>query len=89
MEEVRGLMQRGVPESAKPLDFIGYRELRKVLRGEMLLEEARAAIQQATRRYAKRQITWFRRETGVRWLTGFGDDAEIQRMALERVRATM
>jgi tRNA dimethylallyltransferase len=89
MEEVRGLIERGVPESAKPLDFIGYRELRKVLRGEMQFEEARAAIQQATRRYAKRQITWFRREAGVEWLTGFGDDAGIQRMALEKVRVAM
>jgi len=82
MEEVRGLVASGLAEDAKPFNFIGYRELRAVLRGEMNLEQARAAIQQATRRYAKRQITWFRREAGVHWLGGFGDDPEIQGQAL-------
>jgi tRNA dimethylallyltransferase len=89
LNEVRGLMESGVPETAKAFDFIGYRELRKVLRGEMPLEEARAAIQQATRRYAKRQMTWFRREKGVRWLAGFGDEPAIQKEALESVRADL
>jgi tRNA dimethylallyltransferase len=86
MEEVRGLVAGGLPEDAKPFDFIGYRELRAVLRGEMKLEEARAAILQATRRYAKRQITWFRREAGVHWMNGFGDDPEMQRQVLGIVR---
>jgi tRNA dimethylallyltransferase len=86
VEEVRGLAASGLTDDAKPFDFIGYRELRAVLRGEMKLEEARAAIQQATRRYAKRQMTWFRRESGVRWLCGFGDDPEIQRQALHVLR---
>jgi len=86
MEEVRGLVASGLPEDAKPFNFIGYRELRGVLRGEMKLEEARAAIQQATRRYAKRQMTWFRREAGVHWLSGFGDDSDIQLQALGIVR---
>jgi tRNA dimethylallyltransferase len=86
MEEVRGLAASGFPDDAKPFDFIGYRELRAVLRGDMKLEKARSAIQQATRRYAKRQITWFRREAGVHWLSGFGDDPEIQWQALGIVR---
>ena len=86
LEEVRGLHEKGVPENAKAFDFIGYRELRKVLRGEMALEDARSAIQQATRRYAKRQMTWFRREKGVNWLSGFGDDSKIQEQALESAR---
>ena len=81
IEEVRGLMESGLPENAKPFDFIGYRELREVLRGEKKLEDARAAIQQATRRYAKRQLTWFRRESGVHWLAGFGDDLSVQKQA--------
>ncbi len=89
MEEARGLAGGGLPENAKPVGFIGYRELRAVLRGEMKLEEARTAIQQATRRYAKRQITWFRREAGVQWLSGFGDDPEMQRQALGIVRAEL
>ena len=81
IEEVRGLMESGLPENAKPFDFIGYRELREVLRGEKKLEDARAAIQQVTRRYAKRQLTWFRRESGVHWLAGFGDDPIVQKQA--------
>jgi len=78
LEEVHGLMDTGLPENAKPFDFIGYRELREVLRSKKNIEEARAAIQQATRRYAKRQITWFRKEPGVHWLSGFGDDSRVQ-----------
>ena len=80
--EVRGLMESGTSPKAKSFDFIGYKELRAVLAKEMGLEKARAAIQQATRRYAKRQMTWFRREQGVHWLTGFGTDPEVQGQAL-------
>ena len=87
MEEVRGLIESGMPAKAKPFDFIGYKELRAVLAREMELEEARAAIQQATRRYAKRQMTWFRREQGVHWLTGFGGDAKVQEQALEWIQS--
>jgi tRNA dimethylallyltransferase len=86
LDEVRALVQSGVPATAKAFDFLGYRELSRVLRGEMNLEEARAAIQQATRRYAKRQMTWFRREQGVRWLSGFGDAPKIQQEAMECVQ---
>ena len=86
MEEVRELIESGMPEKAKPFDFIGYKELRAVLNKEMELEGARAAIQQATRRYAKRQMTWFRREPGVHWLTGFGGDADVQQQALEWIK---
>jgi len=82
MEEVQGLLATGLPETAKPFDFIGYRELRAVVRGEVALEAARGAIQQATRRYAKRQITWFRKESGVHWFRGFGDDPKVQSTAL-------
>jgi tRNA dimethylallyltransferase len=86
LEEVRSLLDAGLPEDAKPFDFIGYRELRGVLRGQIAIDEARAAIQQATRRYAKRQLTWFRREHGVRWLAGFGDDPLLQQEALQWLR---
>jgi len=82
IDEVRTLLDDGLPENAKPFDFIGYRELRAVLRGETTIEQARAAIQQATRRYAKRQFTWFRREFGVQWCEGFGDDPRVQQQAL-------
>jgi tRNA dimethylallyltransferase len=86
IEEVRGLIASGLPENAKPFDFIGYRELREVLRGEKKLDEARVAIQQATRRYSKRQLTWFRKDPGVRWFAGFGDDPQLQREAIAWLR---
>jgi tRNA dimethylallyltransferase len=87
IEEVRRLLAAGLSETAKPFDFIGYRELRAVERGEMTLEAARSAIQQATRRYAKRQLTWFRKEPGVHWFRGFGDDPEVQSAALLHLRS--
>lgn len=87
MEEVGRLVASGPPADAKPFDFIGYRELRAVLSREMKLEEARAAIQQATRRYAKRQLTWFRRDAQIHWLAGFGQDASVHRQALVWVRS--
>ena len=76
-EEVAKLLERGVPRSAKPFEFIGYRELRAHLDGGDSLDTTVAAITQATRRYAKRQITWFRKEPEVCWVPGFGDDPEI------------
>jgi tRNA dimethylallyltransferase len=88
-EEVRAIISSGLSDQAKPFDFIGYRELRAVTRGEMQLADAQAAIQQATRRYAKRQITWFRREAGVQWLDGFGDSPEIQAAALAFVTQSL
>ena len=87
MREVQALLESGLSEDSKPFDFIGYRELRAVLRGQITLEEARGAIQQATRRYCKRQLTWFREEPGVHWFSGFGDDAGVQADVLERLRA--
>lgn len=81
LDEVRRLLECGSSENAKPFDFIGYRELREVLQKKISLDEARAAIQQSTRQYAKRQLTWFRREHGVHWLVGFGDDKNIQQAA--------
>ncbi len=82
LDEVRALLKSGMPEGAKPFDFIGYRELRSVLGGTLTMDEARDAIRQVTRRYAKRQLTWFRKEHGVHWLTGFGDEAAVQGEAL-------
>lgn len=89
LDEVRTLMNSGLTDHAKPFDFIGYRELRAVARGEMQLADAQAAIQQATRRYAKRQITWFRREANVQWLDGFGDSPKIQVAALDFVTESL
>jgi tRNA dimethylallyltransferase len=85
IDEVRKLIDSGVPATAKAFQFIGYGEWREFIEGKIGKEEALERIRQATRRYAKRQITWFRRETGVCWLEGFGDDPEIAAAALRVV----
>jgi tRNA dimethylallyltransferase len=78
LDEVRGLLAAGIAENAKIFDFIGYREMLGVLRGELTMEKARTAIQLATRHYAKRQMTWFRKDKTIRWFAGPGDDAGVQ-----------
>lgn len=87
VEETRGLLARYGP--VKALDSLGYRQARAVLSGEMSEEAAIAAAQQGHRNYAKRQMTWFRREPEVRWIEGLGDEAETVRVAEERVRSSM
>jgi tRNA dimethylallyltransferase len=83
LDEVRRLMSKGIPQDAKPFQFIGYSELRSHLNGELTMEAAVRKIQQATRQFAKRQLTWFRKEPAVHWLTGFGDDPNIAAASLE------
>jgi tRNA dimethylallyltransferase len=79
LEEVKGLVSAGIAEDSKIFDFIGYREMLAVLRGAMTMEQARALIQQGTRHYAKRQMTWFRKDVAIRWFAGAGDDVVVQR----------
>ena len=67
VEEVRSLLERGIPAEATSMQAIGYKELVAFLRGEETLEAAVAAIQQGSRRYAKRQRTWFYRNQAVQW----------------------
>jgi tRNA dimethylallyltransferase len=80
--EVEQLVGQGLT-AAKPFEFIGYRELRRQIENRRDPAEAIGAIQQATRRFAKRQITWFGKEPGVSWLSGFGDDPEVVSAALQ------
>jgi tRNA dimethylallyltransferase len=77
LDEVAGLIRSGVPKNSKPFDFIGYSELQAHIEGTVTLAAATKAIAQATRRYAKRQLTWFRKEPLVHWLPGFGDDPAV------------
>jgi tRNA dimethylallyltransferase len=86
IDEARDLLQRyGDPGRPLVLNSLGYRQAAQYLGGELTLEEAIAAAQQGHRNYAKRQMTWFRREPDVCWLAGFGDDPLIQHECLERV----
>jgi tRNA dimethylallyltransferase len=70
-----------------PLRSLGYKQAAELIAGRLTYEEAIQAAQQGHRNYAKRQMTWFRREPQVHWLSGFGDDPEIQAQAIELVRA--
>jgi tRNA dimethylallyltransferase len=88
VEESESLVQKYGAE-ARPLTSLGYKQAVQLIRGELTREQAQQAAQQAHRNYAKRQMTWFRREPDVMWLKGFGDDAEIQREAVERVAARL
>lgn len=86
LAEVRALVAKGISATVKPFSFIGYAELRAHLEGKQKLPTVVAAIQQATRRYAKRQVTWFRPEQGVKWFEGFGDDSHLTSDALKYLR---
>ena len=88
IEETKSLLQKYGTE-ARPLTSLGYKQAVQLLRGELTREQALQAAQQAHRNYAKRQMTWFRREPGVTWLRGFGDDAGIQREAIARVETSL
>ena len=72
--------------SALPLQSPGYKQAVALLRGEVDRESAMVAAQQAHRNYAKRQMTWFRREPNLHWLHGFGDEPKIQARAVELVK---
>ena len=77
VDEVRALLAHGVPLDAKPFESIGYREAIEFLCERMSLEKAIEATIIATRQYAKRQITWFRREAGATAVSDFGDDPAV------------
>ena len=78
VEETRALLARQDSSRIKALGALGYRQACAVAKGQMSLPEAILQTQVATRRYAKRQLTWFRHEAGITWLGGFGDDPRIQ-----------
>jgi tRNA dimethylallyltransferase len=85
VEETSRLLER-YGDQARPLGSTGYAQVVQYLRGEIDRKLALWAAQQSHRNYAKRQITWFRREPDVHWLAGFGDDSEAQRQAAELVQ---
>jgi tRNA dimethylallyltransferase len=84
IEETRILLQR-YGQAARPLSSIGYSQVAQLLKGDLTESETIAAVQQAHRNYAKRQMTWFRREPEMNWVAGFGDEAKVQEQALQLV----
>jgi len=87
IDEVRGILARGFAVSAKPFESHGYRQAVQFLNGELNQAQAVFYAQRNTRRYAKRQMTWFRQEPGVEWFTGFGDELQLQQVIIDRVRS--
>jgi tRNA dimethylallyltransferase len=85
VEEVRHILALGYAAESKPFESHGYKQALQTIRGELNLREAIFYAQRNTRQYAKRQITWFRRETGLVWLKGFGEEPRIRDEACELV----
>jgi len=86
VEEARGILAMGIPRTARPFESLGYKEALAVIEKRMTPDEALAAAQLDTRQYAKRQMTWFRREKDVVWLEGFGGDTAVKEKTLALVR---
>jgi len=95
-QRAEGMFQRGLVEeteallrkygkAARPLAALGYKQAAAFIRDEIDRQTALQAAQQAHRNYAKRQMTWFRREPEVTWISGFGDDTALQNQAIARI----
>ena len=85
VEETDQILKKYGP-AAHPLNSLGYKQAAQLLRGEIDRDAAIRTVQQAHRNYAKRQMTWFRREPDVNWLHGFGDQAEVVAQAVATVQ---
>lgn len=88
VEETESLIEK-YGGSARPLASLGYKQAAQFLSGDLTRDQAVQAAQQGHRNYAKRQMTWFRREPEVNWFKGFGDQLEIQQAAITRVHASL
>jgi len=84
VEETEALFKK-YGEAAPPIRSIGYKQVVQLVKGEINRDAAISAVQQAHRNYAKRQMTWFRREPDVSWINGFGDQPETPEQASELI----
>lgn len=84
VEEIQGLLAGGIPETATAMQAIGYKEFVDALDGRCTIEEAADLVRQSSRRYAKRQLTWFRRNKAIHWL--IRDTGDTGREILENAR---
>lgn len=84
MEEIQGLLARGIPEKCTAMQAIGYKEFVAALHGECSMDEAARQVKQSSRRYAKRQLTWFRRNPENIWL--IREDGQTSMEILESAR---
>ena len=89
VEEVRGLLEKGLSGDEKPFESLGYKQVLAYLRGQVPLEQAMESTEIETRQYAKRQLTWFRgvskRDAQVTWFNGFGSDPAVAEECLRAV----
>jgi len=86
IEEVRQLLQRGCSGDEKPFESLGYKQALAHLRGQMSREQALESTEIETRQYARRQLTWFRRDQRIVWLAKFGSDSAVVGDCLQMVR---
>ena len=84
VEEIRDLLSSGIPPKCTAMQAIGYKEFVDALDGKCSVAEAAAQVQQSSRRYAKRQLTWFRRNPNMRWLTRYAGDSSDEILAKAR-----
>ena len=68
IDEIKSLLARGIPAKCTAMQAIGYKEFIAALEGQMTIQEAAAQVQQSSRRYAKRQLTWFHRNENMNWI---------------------
>jgi tRNA dimethylallyltransferase len=80
LEEAESLLKAGYDPALKTLRTIGYRQAFALLSGEMTHDEALDSLQQSTRRYAKQQLTWFRKDKSMIWLESSDDFVTIREM---------
>ena len=86
VEEIRALLASGIPEKCTAMQAIGYKEFVAALRGDMTVEAAADEVRKASRHYAKRQLTWFRRNKAMNWLIRQGPKGEILDQARQLIR---
>ena len=84
LQEIRALLAEGIPEKSTAMQAIGYKEFVAALKGECTVEEAAAQVQQSSRKYAKRQLTWFRRNPAIHWLRRASGEATGEIVAKAR-----
>ena len=88
-DEVKEILARGFASTCKPFESHGYKQMIQLLNGELSPRDAVFYAQRNTRHYAKRQLTWFRKESGMQWLKGFGDSPAICKRALASVSSLL
>jgi tRNA dimethylallyltransferase len=89
VEEVQRILSLGFPASSKPFESHGYKQALQLVNGELTPRDALYYAQRNTRNYAKRQMTWFRKEADMHWFKDFGEEPEIQAAVMSMIRTAM